>query len=149
MCEIIMLIFGIIALIRGRFLLTRVKEVHGWPARIIGILLIMPFPLSSLVALVLGAIFLAEGAEAGNSAIRQAVSIAGFAIVACCFLAAIGVAMFYAEPVRKKRPEQIEAALPDNYDERFQERGRDDSNSQDITGGSSRPPAPPDDRIQS
>ncbi len=31
MCDIIMLIFGIITLIRGKFLLTRAKEVRGVP----------------------------------------------------------------------------------------------------------------------
>lgn len=144
-----MFIFGMIALIRSHFLLTRVKEVRGWPARIIGVLLIMPFPLSFLVGIVLGVILVATGKDTKDQTITPIINIIEIAIVALCFFAAIGVAVFFAEPIRRKRPQDIEAAVPDNYDERFQAKEREDSNSQDITGGSSRPPAPPDDRIQS
>jgi hypothetical protein len=149
MCEIIMLIFGIIALIRGRFLLTRVKEVRGWPARIIGVLLILPFPLGFLLGMVLGAIFLAMGKEIGGKDFTLAAQIVGFVVVVICFLAAIVVAMIFAQPIRKYRPEPIETALPDDYGDRFQAREHEASESQDITGGTPSPSAPPDDRIQS
>jgi hypothetical protein len=148
MCEILMLIFGIIALIRGRFLLTRVKEVRGWPARIIGILLIAPFPLSFLVGMVLGAIFLAMGKDVAHEDFKSAAQIAGFAVVAICFFTAIVVAIVFAQPIRKSRPEPVDAALPDDYDERFQARVREETQNQDISEGPSRPSAPPDDRIQ-
>ena len=148
MCEILMLIFGIIALVRGRFLLTRAKEVRGWPARIIGVLLIMPFPLSFLVGMVLGGVFVAMGKSVDDQEFRSAASILGFAIVAICFLSAIGIAMFLAEPIRKNRPGQEDLAIPADYDERFQVRPLDSSKSQDITGGPSRLPTNPDDRIQ-
>lgn len=53
MCEIVMLIFGIITLIRGRFLLFRTKEVRGWPARAIGVILILPMPASFSIGVLL------------------------------------------------------------------------------------------------
>lgn len=150
MCGIIMFIFGIIALVRGRFLLTRAKEVRGWPARIIGILLMAPFPLSFLVGIVLGAVFVALGkkVDAGDKDFLLAAQIAGFAVVAICLIAAIAVALIFSQPIRISRPEPRETALPHDYDEPFQPRGREDSESQDIKGGTSRPKAPPDDRVQ-
>jgi hypothetical protein len=148
MCEIIMLIFGIITLVRGRFLLTRVKEVRGWPARIIGVFLVAPFPISFLAGIVLAAVFLALGKDVESPDFKLSVQIAGFAVVIICFLAAIGIAMTYSEPIRKNRSEKPLTAIPDDYDERFQARARDDSGSQDITGEPSRPSVPPDDRIQ-
>jgi hypothetical protein len=149
MCEILMLIFGIITLSRGRFLSTRVKEVRGWPARIIGALLVIPFPLSFLLGMVLGGVFLAMGKDIEGQEFKSMAQILELGIVALCFIAAIGVAMFYAEPIRKKQSEHIDAVIPDNYEERFQASGREDSDSPNITGGSSRPSSPPDDRIQS
>ncbi len=148
MCEIAMLIFGIITLIRGRFLLTRAKEVRGWKARFIGLLLVMPFPLSFLIGMVLGAIFLSTGKDVEGQDFRSAAFIAEFSIVAVCFIAAIGVATVFAEPIRKKRSEHEDVAIPDDYDERFQARSRDITGNQDITGGTSPPTTPPDDRIQ-
>ncbi len=148
MCEVIMLIFGIIALVRGRFLLTRAKEVRGWPARVIGVLLVTPFPLGFLVGMVLGAIFLANGKEVGGREFTTAAQIIGVVIIALCLCTAIGVAIFFAEPIRKKHSEEAVEALPDDYDERFETRTRGDSESQDITDAPTRPSLPPDDRIQ-
>jgi hypothetical protein len=148
MCEIIILIFGIITLIRGHFLLTRVKEVRGWPARIIGVLLILPFPLSFLVGLVLGATFVAMRKDIGEARLEPAIRFIELGIVALCFFSAIGVALFFAQPVRKKKAKPADVAVPEDYDERFQDTARASSASQDIMKGSSRPAIPPDDRIQ-
>lgn len=148
MCEILMLIFGIIALIRGRFLLTRAKEVRGWPARIIGVLLIMPFPMSFIAGMVLGAVFMALGKSIDGQEFKSAAMILGFATVALCFFSAIGVAFFLAEPIRKERPPQEDLAIPADYDERFEPGSLDSSKSRGITSGPSRPPTSPDDRIQ-
>lgn len=148
-------ILGIYILIRGRLLLSRVKEVRGWPARIVGTLLIVPLPLNFLAALALLATLPKGPFNSENEIFVPRINIVQIALMISwiatplCIFAAIGVAVFNAESIRKNRPEQIEAVIPDNYDERFQAAGRDDSNSQDITGGSSHPPIPPDDRIRS
>ena len=148
MCEIVMLIFGIITLIRGRFLLLRTKEVLGWPARIVGLFLIMPFPLSFLTGMVLGAIWMAMGKNIDDRGFLDAARIAELAIVFLCFVSAIGMAMYFAEPVRKRRSEQEIAVLPEDYDERFQPGAWDNTKSEGITGAPSPPPTAPDDRIQ-
>jgi hypothetical protein len=148
MCQIVMLIFGIITLIRGRFLLTRAKEVRGWPARIIGILVIAPLPICFMFGLVLGAFLATMGKSFDDNDIRPSIQIVDVAIVASCFLSAIGIAIYFAEPIGKKRSEQLDAVVPDDYDERFQERQHDAFENQDIMGEAHRPSAPPDDRIQ-
>ena len=40
-----MLIAGIVALIRGKFQLTKASVVEGVPARIIGVIFLLPLPL--------------------------------------------------------------------------------------------------------
>lgn len=144
-----MLIFGIIALIRGRYLLFRTREVRGWPARIVGIFLIMPFPLSLLAGMVLGAVYLAMGKSVDDPDFLLAAQVGEFVIVFLCFVLAIIIAMHYSEPIRKKRSASEDVVIPDGYDERLKAGAWDNTKSQGITGGPIRPPTSPDDRIQS
>ena len=46
MLQIGMFIVGIIALVRGRFKLSKNKEVTGGKARLVGLILLAPFPLA-------------------------------------------------------------------------------------------------------
>ena len=149
MCEIVMLIIGIITLIRGRFLLNRAMEVRGWTARIIGLILVLPFPLSFFVGIVLGAIFLTAGKGVDGEEFKTTAQTAGFVIVVCCFLLAIALAVFFAVPVRKKGSRTNVADVPEDYNEPFQTQSRDAAESQDITGDTPQQSAPRDDRIQS
>ncbi len=52
--EIIMLIGGLYALIAGRIKLSNAISLEGWPARIVGIILIVPLPLALLIGMVIG-----------------------------------------------------------------------------------------------
>lgn len=148
MCEILMLIFGIITVIRGRFSLTRAKEVRGWPARAIGVILILPMPASFSIGLLLGVVFTALGKNIDDRDFVTAAMVGEFGIVALCFFSAIGVAMFLAEPIRKKRSEPEDTAIPADYEERFPARDWNIKN-EGIKDRPSRPPSAPDDRIQS
>jgi hypothetical protein len=152
MCEIVMLIFGIIALVRGRFLLTRAKEVRGLPARLIGVVLLLPWPVALLAGMVLGAIFLAQGKPIDSKDFQLAAQLLGVAIVVLCLLSAIGIAIATAKPIRKHpSKEEQELDLPRRYRDHFQadeEEPAPRSNREDVTGQPPKSPAPPDDRIQ-
>jgi hypothetical protein len=54
---LISFIFGLIALIRGEFSLTRSRVVRSGPARIIGALLLLPLLLGTVGAFALGAVY--------------------------------------------------------------------------------------------
>ena len=69
-CDVILLILGIIVLIKGQVMLTRTKEVRGTPARVIGVLLILPLPLGFLAGLLLGAFYVAQGKPVTESEIQ-------------------------------------------------------------------------------
>jgi hypothetical protein len=155
MCEIVMLIFGIIALVRGKFSLTRKRIVEGVPARIIGVFLILPLPLSLIAGLAFGAGFLAVGKPVEGKELETIGRIVEFAIVAVCFLTALGIAMATAHPPRPKR-----RADDDFYDDNFppERRERRDDDLMGPFGDRSRdeghveePPRrrqPPDDRFR-
>jgi hypothetical protein len=49
--EIGLLIFGLIALIRGKMTLTKTKVVEGVPARLLGLLALTPLPIAILVGI--------------------------------------------------------------------------------------------------
>jgi formate-dependent nitrite reductase membrane component NrfD len=146
--EIGMLIFGIIALVRGHFLLTRVKEVRGWPARVIGIFLILPLPLSLSIGMTLVASVVATGEDPDVQKVQSTIRIIEVVIVALCFCLAIAVGLFFYQPVRKTPSKSEDRAIPTDYDERFQARPREPLESPEITGEPSPRSAPPDDRIQ-
>jgi hypothetical protein len=153
-CDIIMLIFGIITLVRGKFLLTRAKEVRGVPARIIGVILMLPLPLSFMAGLVLGAVIAAQGKN--EDELRTAGIILGVSITAICFISAIVLAAVTAQPVVKepsarRRKALIDDELPEEYGERFRSgaAGKESRiESEDITAPEVRRERPPDDRIQ-
>jgi hypothetical protein len=153
--DIAMLVFGIITLVRGRFLLTRAKEVRGWPARLIGVVLLLPFPLAFLAGIVLGAIFVVQGQDVQGKDLELVTRGVGRAIVVLCFLTAIGIAVAYAQPVRKHRADEDieEVDVPEHYHEHFQaeeeSRPRPRLDGPEVTDEPPRPSArPEDDRIR-
>lgn len=139
-----MLIFGIVILVRGKYRYTGrmggVREVRGKSARVVGILLIAPLLLFYLLG---GAILQLEKISPDQKEIWEtAFGILAIAIPLLCLISAINIVR------RTSQPEPKELIFPDGFDERFQTGTRDDTESQDITGGPSRPPTSPDDRIQ-
>jgi hypothetical protein len=103
-CGIIMLIFGILALAQGKFLLTRSKAVTGGPVIAIGILLIAPLPLGFLAGMVLGSMMLVQGDRASVERFESTATAVGIAIPVICLVAALVIAAVYAKPVEKRRP---------------------------------------------
>lgn len=154
MCQIIMLLFGIYTLIRGRFLLTRASEVRGWPARIIGLVLIAPWPLAFLIGMMLGAMILAQGKSVAGRDFQLTAGFLEFGIVVFCLILAIGIAKVYAQPIRKRQDSESDEVpeIPRHYDEHFSSEPEGGSASrsdrQDVTDRPQRSPMQQDDRIQ-
>jgi hypothetical protein len=120
MCNIIMLIFGIIALVKGSFSLTGNKVVSGLPARIVGVILIMPMPISLGVGFVYGLTLAATKQNIRDDSLQGAAIVIELSIMAVCLVTALVVAFANAKP--RARPASY---APPPLDE-AEERARDD-----------------------
>lgn len=58
--EIGMIIMGLIAIFSGKFSLTKNRVVYGMLARLLGVLWLLPIPLSMLVGIVVGFIYVTQ-----------------------------------------------------------------------------------------
>jgi hypothetical protein len=106
MWGIIVFIFGMVALVKGQFYLTRNRVVGRAAARVIGLLLMLPLPMHYLARFLLGGLEGKPGARGEEETVESIlVSIAAFWIP--IFLA-LGIAVMKAERVKKKNlpPEQ-------------------------------------------
>ena len=63
--EIASLVFGIITVATGKFTLSRNKVCYGAPARVVGVLLMLPLPVALLVSIAVVAMFVARGGVVG------------------------------------------------------------------------------------
>jgi hypothetical protein len=129
-----MFVFGIIALVKGSFNLTRSRVVQKVPARVIGAILLLPFPAFVLIPIVVGIVKGAEVAAKGKEFtfqdamnVQGPILIANAVIVAVCLLAALGIAIATARPAKpKKRRERDEEDRDEDYEDRPRPRDRDD-----------------------
>jgi hypothetical protein len=122
MCTIVMglgmLIFGIIALVRGQFTLTRTKVVSGVPARIIGFILLLPLPLMLASGLLIGVFYVMRGKQPRPEELQGVGAVMELGIIFLCFLAAVIVGAATARPPKHRR---VPDDLDEDYDSRFRE----------------------------
>jgi hypothetical protein len=137
MCDIIIFIFGLIAVITGKFSLTRKRIVRGLPARIVGILLLLPLPLSFATALVMGTVMVARNQPGNQKQYEDTVRAISTLLTVLFFVAAIIVSICTAKIELKKVPSQDEGTGDDPLGTfRPEEKRRTPA------------PPPPDDRFQ-
>lgn len=98
--EIIMLIFGIITLCKGKIQFSNRRVTDGPAAYVTGVFLILPLPLAFMVGLVLGAILTQRGQQIPY--LTLALIEGGIAIA--CGLVAIAIAGFNSHPPAPKPP---------------------------------------------
>jgi hypothetical protein len=103
--EICALIGGIIAVVTGKFTLTRNKVVRGAPARIVGVLLMVPLPVAIFFSIVvLGALLVRGGFDPTNPTnVPIGLRLIEPAIFVIFFTAALIIAAVHAEPPEPKR----------------------------------------------
>jgi hypothetical protein len=153
-CYILLGIFGLFIMIKGQVMLTYTKEVRGMPARLIGLLLILPLPLQLLAGSLVGVVYLMLGRTIQQSELQSIAAILTVAVIAFCVLSAIAIAVAYSQPIAKRRRggDEEPVNLSDHYREHFQapQGPRPASDPDGITRTDEPPPpvAPPEDRIQ-
>ena len=137
--EIAMLVYGIIAVSTGRFSLSAQKEARGVPARIAGVLLILPLPVAFLVGFMVGAAMAAQGRAFDIQHIPPWITFMELGIFAVFAISAFVVAGVNAQPVQKYAPPKPPY---DDYPEEERQRpphgGYEDQSR----------PQPPDDRYR-
>ena len=143
MCTLVMaiamLVFGIIALVRGQFTLTRNKVVTGVPARIIGFILLLPLPLMLASGLLIGIVFGIQGKQPRMQDIQGTAVLLEIGIILGRMLIAVVIAAVTARPPKRRR---MPDDLDEDYDRRFREEDRrDDRPDRDA-------PRPPEDGIR-
>lgn len=114
MCELAMLIFGIISLVTGKFTLSRNRVVYGTPARMVGVILLLPIPITVFCAVIV----IAAAAFKGNVNPEKVTSVLipiELGSVVLCLIAALTVARVYGEPKRSKvwNPRETLGPMPD------------------------------------
>jgi uncharacterized oligopeptide transporter (OPT) family protein len=142
-----MLIFGIIALITGKFSVTRSKVVYDTPARIVGVIMMLPLPILLMLGVALGFGLLAQGRPLNQEDLDRLKTlgmILGAVVILGCFIIGMVVAFIYAEPPRKKRGRDEEDFEEDDRPRRRRQVEEEDLDEERPR----RPPRPPDDRFR-
>jgi hypothetical protein len=122
--EIGMLIMGILALVRGKISLTRNRVVTGTPARVIGVVLVLPLPLALVSGFVLGIVLVAlsGGAPPKQADLVKYALPLEVGIVLLCGLAAVIIGATQARPAKEVLKEELGLPLEGidpNYREQF------------------------------
>lgn len=127
-----MLIFGIIALIRGKFTLSKNKVVMGTPARLLGVLAMTPIPLMLGAGVVIGLVSMPQNVEKfqkDNQALFAGVEIGILVVIAGLVFGigtAIGVSPREAQRIEaeSRRRDVYDDDADDEYDDDDEDRPR-------------------------
>jgi hypothetical protein len=116
--EIVLLVLGILALVRGRMPFLRNKVVVGAPARLLGLLALSPIPLSLLgIILYAGVPGSANEKEVTNEVLRTVFAIEAGTVITVAVLA-FGIAAAVAvTPEEDAEGCELEASPEDSDDE--------------------------------
>jgi hypothetical protein len=145
-CEIAlfigMAVLGIYSLATGKVKLTRSKVVSGWPARLIGVILLLPFPLTLLVGVAIGAYLVSQGGVGAGARPEDIqarmppwVPFIGIGMAVLCVIVCVIIGAATGAPPKKERRDDYDDRRDrrDDYDDRrdrrdddYPPRGRDD-----------------------
>jgi hypothetical protein len=127
-------VFGIIALVKGEFYLTRNRVVRAVPARIIGVTPLLPLPLQIVVGAFLGVVFVAKGqqVDVNDPEFQRTANVLGAIIIVGCLLAAILVAVATAKLAKRKRRRRYEEDDDEEYADRPRRRLRTDDEEEEL-----------------
>jgi hypothetical protein len=104
MCGLAMLVFGIIAFVKGEFKLTRNRVVRRGPAYAIGALLVLPLPLSFGIGFIYGIMAGARHEQVDVKQLQAKLAPVEVGLDVVCLLAALIIAAVTAQPVVRQRP---------------------------------------------
>jgi len=109
--EIATFVMGIVALVKGKIAFTKNLVVRGAMARMIGVVLMLPLPLTFSITFAIGFVMAANGRSQHEIAVRAAriATIVEFGVfIACALLAVILGAIAPKRPAKRKLPEDFE-----------------------------------------
>jgi len=122
--EIGMLIVGIMALVKGTVTLSKTRVVEGVPARIAGVIMLLPLPLSFAGGFMLGASrAMTKGGQVNVQEFQTTLIIMEVAIVLSCLAIGVVIALAASKHPEEKRPER-KADYDDEPDDRIVRRDR-------------------------
>jgi len=140
MCDlalyVLMAVMGIYALAKNEIALTRTKVVSGVPARIIGVLLIVPLPLA-IAGFVIYVVFIADKDSLAQGNPLGASFLVTLVVLFFCVGTSLIIAFATSQPKQLRRRNQV----IDTDDQRPVERSNADREREVDSG------FPPDDRI--
>ena len=96
-----MLCLGLYVLIAGKVPANKRSryEVRGWPARIIGIICLLPIPLSLGGAMVAAALMMAQGMDVNDKSFFWVGTAIEGGVVVACLVAILVIRLNYRTPV--------------------------------------------------
>jgi hypothetical protein len=97
--EIGLLIFGILALVRGTFSVGKEKKVTGWRARVLGLVCLTPFPVAITAGIVIGVMAALNGQ--GEPDYRVLAGVEVVIVVVICVTVLVLSKAFYAQQQRE------------------------------------------------
>src|SRR5690349_8225720 len=97
--EIAMLVWGIIALVKGKLKISKTKEVRGAKARLLGVVLVLPLPLAMMAGFVIGFTAARNGAVNMDSLKWTLIGVEAGIVLTCLALAVVGGMVMGQPPV--------------------------------------------------
>jgi hypothetical protein len=109
--EVAMLVLGVYILIKNKALPSKKAKyvVQGWPLRCIGMIFLLPIPLTTLAALVVGFLGAAMGKDVGDPSFYWMRTAIQGSIVAVCLLGAAIIGRVYRVRVDEPQAESLQA----------------------------------------
>jgi hypothetical protein len=120
--QIAMLVMGVIAIVKGQIKLSPRRVVDGVPARVIGVVLIMPLPLALFLGFVVGFGLAAQGKNVDRNTMLI-VSPIDIGVVVLALVISLIIGLATSHPVEKRRRRE-EYDDYDDDDERPRRRRR-------------------------
>jgi uncharacterized membrane protein len=113
--EVAMIVLGLYILFKGKTVPGKNAKyvVQGWPARFMGIIMLMPIPISFSICFVLGVLWTVQGKNVQDPSFRWAATAIELSVLVICFVAIAIISRFYRIPVEVAQ----QAAEPEPWSE--------------------------------
>ena len=103
--EIGMLIFGLLALIRGKLTLTKKRVIQGPMARVLAIIAMLPMPISLGIGVIVGFAMAAQGKQFDPNEMRGTFALVELGVIVACLVAIYAIGWSWAESPDQQLPD--------------------------------------------
>jgi hypothetical protein len=95
--EIAMIVLGLMAIVTGKMTLSKTKVVFGTPARILGVVAMLPMPLAFITAVPVAIVMGLQGRAVMTNSAKLTFTLIELGIVVACMVIIYAVGGKYAE----------------------------------------------------